>query len=959
MSNPVWTPMEGWPCQLLPGDELTLEDLVVHPDGSTIVLLSTGEDDACVGYVCDPTVRFDTGDPSVHTLLITDTVNTLPARFPAEPRCGGGRAVGAYCEGELYTYDPGVARIVSSHGVKVGSYGFPLDTWDGDVPTGFAAGWDQPVAYEVGNVVVVNHDAYICTVAHTSALTTWPGMSDGWDAVWDILDYVPADFMGVSNLAGTADTLYVCDSISKRILVLEPNGQYRDTFGLTDTPRLDPRAMAYRVDDNSLWVMRPGLSIPMQVSAYTDEGVLTQNHSFRQAATGVSVDNHARVCYGIPAFQRKDGQWVVGYVYNTQTHTTVPILIDVNDSRMGGRWYVKWDAIDSPIETENKLYASNGTFVVRCEYGLEEPDFNVTLTEPGETFAGESFTVIATVDGPPNVQMTITLNVYQDTELVVPFATRTRQVLLTPNSDGATWMEVPFDVTTASGASHTYTAIATLTATQEGEAVERTSNEVVMTTTVTWVPTHYTGGSGYGAGRVYVAFEDYRGHPFGWDNPLYNNIVASVNPSTDRLYFAAGDGNILEGDGELGTNVFLMPQRPCPTHDGQYVYIYSYYPGYLYEEGETQYGPEGWGAYSVWYKLNLTTGLLTTVQEPAAGYIFAPTLSADDTWLYYLKPVTGSTARQVWKLNVNTLVEVHVAGDTLNGYSGDGGPATSAKLNVPFDIALGKDGVLYIADTNNKAIRAVATDGTITTVYHDVAAMPIRTVAADPTRPLIYFVALENGNHPLVRWNTDTNDYTVALEQVEDDEVAADVLDRANIQSLSCDAAGNVLITGIYGREAYFTGTAYYAAGPVIYALPATGGPVTDIAGWWNGAVYTGTLSNGGKASETMLGAVGGATPWPTTAVSVGNVLFRPGGLHSLDDMRFGIAREVFGAGGGVYYHQAIDGRTWSMPTQVALGRSPSLTVSASGSYTVTYLDVDGNPAQSVSYDGGRTWSAL
>jgi len=58
-----------------------------------------------------------------------------------------------------------------------------------------------------------------------------------------------------------------------------------------------------------------------------------------------------------------------------------------------------------------------------------------------------------------------------------------------------------------------------------------------------------------------------------------------------------------------------------------------------------------------------------------------------------------------------------VAGSpTGYGYSGDGGPATSALLHFPVGVTVDKVGNIYIADQNNNVIRKVDTSGNISTV---------------------------------------------------------------------------------------------------------------------------------------------------------------------------------------------------------------------------------------------------
>jgi len=77
-----------------------------------------------------------------------------------------------------------------------------------------------------------------------------------------------------------------------------------------------------------------------------------------------------------------------------------------------------------------------------------------------------------------------------------------------------------------------------------------------------------------------------------------------------------------------------------------------------------------------------------------------------------------------------------IAGNGIAGYTGDGGPATSASLNGPFDLTYDGSGNLYISDRYNNVIRKVNTSGIISTYVAQGTLNSPAGLAVDPSRNL-------------------------------------------------------------------------------------------------------------------------------------------------------------------------------------------------------------------------------
>ncbi|MFD0041190.1 NHL repeat-containing protein, partial [Streptomyces anulatus] len=119
-----------------------------------------------------------------------------------------------------------------------------------------------------------------------------------------------------------------------------------------------------------------------------------------------------------------------------------------------------------------------------------------------------------------------------------------------------------------------------------------------------------------------------------------------------------------------------------------------------------------------------TDGKINTVAGAAAGFRgdAGPAVSAqlngprevavDRAGAVY---VADSSNHRVRKITADGQIST-VAGSGVAGFGGDGGPATAARLNLPMGVAVDSAGALYVCDYHNQRVRKITADGQISTV---------------------------------------------------------------------------------------------------------------------------------------------------------------------------------------------------------------------------------------------------
>ena len=111
---------------------------------------------------------------------------------------------------------------------------------------------------------------------------------------------------------------------------------------------------------------------------------------------------------------------------------------------------------------------------------------------------------------------------------------------------------------------------------------------------------------------------------------------------------------------------------------------------------------------------NGTAGYSGDGAAASSAELYDPTgVAVDSSGNLYIADSVNNVVR---KVTSSGTITTFAGSNTLGaGYSGDGGSATSAQLNLPLGVAVDSAGNVYIADTKNNRIRKVTPSGTITT----------------------------------------------------------------------------------------------------------------------------------------------------------------------------------------------------------------------------------------------------
>jgi sugar lactone lactonase YvrE len=187
----------------------------------------------------------------------------------------------------------------------------------------------------------------------------------------------------------------------------------------------------------------------------------------------------------------------------------------------------------------------------------------------------------------------------------------------------------------------------------------------------------------------------------------YNQRIRRIDAVTGVITTVAGTGGTAyNGDDQLAVRATLKWPHDVTVADDGTVYVAD-------------------SSHHRVRRIDPVTGMITTILGTGVAGVGADGVLGTSSQLKNPKSVAlfgralyvADLSNRVRRLDLTTGIVTTVAGTGTAGYAGDGGPALSARLNAPQRLAIDSVGNIYIADSDNNAVRRVAaSSGIITTV---------------------------------------------------------------------------------------------------------------------------------------------------------------------------------------------------------------------------------------------------
>lgn len=322
-------------------------------------------------------------------------------------------------------------------------------------------------------------------------------------------------------------------------------------------------------------------------------------------------------------------------------------------------------------------------------------------------------------------------------------------------------------------------------------------------------------------------------------------------------------------------------------------------------------------------------------------------LAIDSSGDIYASTSADGRIRQVHTSGVITTI----AGDGTNGYSGDGGLATSAELNQTSDVAVDQNADVYIADYDNSRIRVVGTKPSFTPAAGSYTGTQSVTIGGVGSLAVIYYTT--DGTTPTTSSNFYTGPVVVAANKTLKAVATYAVFPTSAVASSTYTISGGTAaatptfspVAGTYtGTQSVTIGDT--TTGAMIYytvngTTPTTSsaqyfGPVPVSVGETLKAI---AVADGGSVSAVGSSAYSIITPTPTFSPAAGS--YTGSKIAYIDDKDSpSIIYYTSDGSTPTTSSPVYPGSIWVTASQTikAIATTPGCTTSAVGSvaYTIT-----------------------